>query len=651
MTRYRYGRFHGGPDPLADPIDVGQAIEDLSDEILDGQPVAEALSQLMRSGTDGRRGLDELRNRIQQRRRQLQKSGRLDGLLSDIAEMLDEAVQLERTALFPDPSDDARFREAQLDNLPSEPSRAVPELANYEWRSPEAREVYEQIKERLRTDIMDQQFRQMSQAVGDMGSPEAQQAMKEMLGDLNDMLDKHRRGEDVSQDFDAFMDKHGDLFPNRPESFEQLLDELARQAAAMQRLMDSLTPEQRHEMQGLMDAALGDLDLQSEMGRLNDSLRALRPDLPWTGRQRMTGGDPMGLPDATQALAELSDLDALSEQLGQDYPGASLDDIDEEAVERALGRQAVDDVKALRAMQRELERQGYLVRKGDRLELTPKAVRRLGKAALNRVFSSLEATTRGNHEVRRTGAAGELTGSTRAWQFGDEEAIDVVRTVGNAVQRRVLLGEGSTRLLAEDFEVRETETRTRAAVALLVDQSFSMVMNDTWRPAKTTAMALQALASSAFPLDALEIIAFANLARVVAPHELPDLEASSIQGTNLQHALMLAGQFLDRHRDADQIVMVVTDGEPTAHLERDGGWWFDWPPARETVASTVAEVDRMTARRIPISWFRLGDEHRLEVFLDEMARRNRGRVFAATGDQLGDYVVSDYVTSRRRGRR
>jgi uncharacterized protein with von Willebrand factor type A (vWA) domain len=178
-----------------------------------------------------------------------------------------------------------------------------------------------------------------------------------------------------------------------------------------------------------------------------------------------------------------------------------------------------------------------------------------------------------------------------------------------------------------------------------------MVMNDTWRPAKTTAMALHALASSAFPLDALEIIAFANLARVVAPHELPDLEASSIQGTNLQHALMLAGQFLDRHRDADQIVMVVTDGEPTAHLERDGGWWFDWPPSRETIASTVAEVDRMTARRIPISWFRLGDEHRLEVFLDEMARRNRGRVFAATGDQLGDYVVSDYVTSRRRGRR
>jgi uncharacterized protein with von Willebrand factor type A (vWA) domain len=253
--------------------------------------------------------------------------------------------------------------------------------------------------------------------------------------------------------------------------------------------------------------------------------------------------------------------------------------------------------------------------------------------------------------VHTTGASGELTGSTRAWQFGDEQAIDVVRTVGNAVRRRTLLGENETRLLAEDFEVRETETRTRAAVALLVDQSFSMVMNDTWRPAKTTALALHALASTAFPLDALQVIAFANLARVVPPHELAELDASQVQGTNLQHALMLAGQFLDRHRDSEQIVMVVTDGEPTAHLLAGGDWWFDWPPSSETITQTVAQVDRMTSRGVPISWFRLGDEPRLVAFLDEMARRNHGRVFASTSDELGDFVVSDYVKSRRRSQR
>jgi uncharacterized protein with von Willebrand factor type A (vWA) domain len=208
------------------------------------------------------------------------------------------------------------------------------------------------------------------------------------------------------------------------------------------------------------------------------------------------------------------------------------------------------------------------------------------------------------------------------------------------------------RLRHDDFEVRETETRTRAAVALLVDQSFSMVMNDTWRAAKTTALALHAMATTAFPLDAVEVIAFANLARVIAPHELPNLEASDIQGTNLQHALMLAGRFLDRHRDAEPVVLIVTDGEPTAHLDHGGQWWFDWPPSHETITLTVAEVDRMTKRAVPLSFFRLGDDERLAEFLDDMARRNGGRVLAATGDQLGDYVVTDYVRRRQgRGRR
>ncbi len=244
---------------------------------------------------------------------------------------------------------------------------------------------------------------------------------------------------------------------------------------------------------------------------------------------------------------------------------------------RALGRQAVDDLRALQQVERELERQGYLTRKGGELELTAKAIRRIGQTALRRVFASLEGGTRGDHDVRDAGAAGELTGTTREWRFGDEQPLDVVKTVSNAVRRRMVDRDGPL-LRPEDFEIRETERRTRAAVALLVDQSFSMVMNDTWRTAKTTAMALHALATTQFPLDAVEIIAFANLARRIKPHELPDLDANDIQGTNLQHALMLAGRFLDKHPDAEPVVLVVTDGEPTAHLDRDGEWWFSWPP-------------------------------------------------------------------------
>jgi uncharacterized protein with von Willebrand factor type A (vWA) domain len=656
-VRYRYGAFHGGPDPLADPVDAGAAVDALGDRLLDGASVRDALRDLMRRGMDGARGLDEWRQRLAQRRRELQKSGRLDGLLEHVREHLDRAVEHERTALFPDPSDGARFREAMLDMLPEDTSRAVRELSDYDWKSAGARAEYEAIKDLLKRDVLDQQFRQMSQALKNPGDPAAQQAVKDMMADLNRMLDKHRRGEDTTEDFAEFMHKHGDLFPDSPETLEELLDDLARRAAAMQRMLDSLSPDQREELAGLMAQAWQDLDLASEMAQLQEHLRALRPDLPWSGRQRMTGEAGLGLPDATEALAEMADLEALEQQLGQDYAGAALDDIDLDALERALGRSAVDDVERLREIERDLREQGYLT---ERMELSPKAIRRIGRTALRRVFADMQAGARGDHDVRASGASGELTGQTRAWEFGDEQPLDVIRTVGNAVRRSLSESQSARsgsglRLSAEDFEVRETETRTRAAVALLVDQSFSMVMNDTWRPAKMTALALQSLASSAFPLDAIEIIAFANLARTVQPNELVDLAASDIQGTNLHHALLLAERFFDRHRDAERICLVVTDGEPTAHLV-DGplgrpDWWFNWPPDRETVELTVAGVDRLTRRGVPISWFRLGDEPRLARFLDAMARRNGGRVFAADGDRLGDYVVTDYVRSRKGRRR
>jgi uncharacterized protein with von Willebrand factor type A (vWA) domain len=648
MSGYRYGRFDDGPDPLAPPYDAGRAIDELGERILDGSRVRDAVRELLQRGADGLRGLDDLLRQVQQRRRSLERSGRMDGTLERARELLDRAVSQEQQALFPDPSDDARFRETQLEELPSSTSAAVRELANYDWRSPEAQQTFQELKDMLAREVIDQQFRGMKQALENPADSQSRQALKDMLSDLNNLIDKHARGEDTEDDFAELMKNHGEFFPDNPESMEQLLDQLARQAAAMQRMMDSLSPEQRDELSQLMAQAMQDLDLAAEMGRLGDSLRALRPDLPWSGRQRLRGDEPLSLGDATEALADLADLDQLSESLSQDYPGATLEDVDEEAVARALGRQAVDDLRQLQELERELERQGYLTSKGGDVELTAKAIRRIGQSALRKVFASLERGKRGDHDVHNAGAAGELTGTTRLWEFGDEQPIDVVRTVANSVQRRMIDPDGPM-LSSDDFEIRETERRTRAAVVLLVDQSFSMVMNDTWRTAKTTAMALHALASTQFPLDAIEIIAFANLARRIAPHELPDLDANEIQGTNLQHALMLAGRFLDKHPDAEPVVMVITDGEPTAHLDRNGEWWFSWPPEPETVNLTIAQVDAMTKRGVPLTFFRLGDEPRLARFLDDMARRNGGRVLAPEGDRLGDYVVSDYLR-RRSGR-
>jgi uncharacterized protein with von Willebrand factor type A (vWA) domain len=414
--------------------------------------------------------------------------------------------------------------------------------------------------------------------------------------------------------------------------------------------MDSLTPEQREELQNLMAQAMGQAGLADEMARLQQGLRSARPDLQWGGRQRMDGEQGMSFSDGTGALAELADLEQLDDLLSQNYPGASLDDIDEDLIERALGRSAVDDLEQLRRIERELRRQGYLQRGGDGLKLTPRALRRLGSTALRRVFAMLESHGRGGHDVRDAGASGEVTGASREWRFGDEQPLDVVRTVRNAVLRTASHGQPLA-LSAEDFEVVETERRSSAAVALLVDMSYSMELRGTWGEAKTTALALHALISTKYPQDAIQIIGFSDYARVMDTGALVEHDWDRVQGTNLQHGLMLARRFLDKHRGAEPVILVITDGEPTAHLARDGFADFAWPPTRETIAATLAEVERCTRRGATINIFMLDDDPRMVSFMQEVGRRNGGRVFLPRPGALGEYVVADYLRSRGGRRR
>ncbi|MGZ6826240.1 MAG: hypothetical protein ACXVGH_05565, partial [Mycobacteriales bacterium] len=422
---FRYGAWAGGRDPLEPPFDVARAVDEIGERVMEGMSPRQALRELMRRGSDGLRGLDDLRRSVAKRQREARKRGQLDGTLQEVRALLEEALELERAALFPDPSDAARMAELELDALPTDTARAVQQLKPYEWRSPEARAAYEQIEDLLRREVLDSQFKGMKEAL-ENASPEVMQRVKDMLADLNRMLEADARGEHTQADFEQFMEQHGEFFPSQPGTLEELVDDLARRAAAQQRLMDSLTPQQRQELGELMQGAM-DLDLQSQMAQLGDALRNARPDLPWGGRERMSGEQGMGMGDATTALEELADLDDLESALGQDYPGASLDDIDEAAVQRALGRAALDDVRALQRIERELQLQGYLTRDANgRLELSPRAVRRLGATALRKVFHQLDAKGRGGHDVRDAGAAGDATGSSRQWQFGDEQPLDVV---------------------------------------------------------------------------------------------------------------------------------------------------------------------------------------------------------------------------------
>ncbi len=670
---YRYGPWRGGADPLAPPYDVRAALDALGEEVLAGGSLRESLREMLRRGLPddhgglNRQGLDDLLARATRLRREAARRGRLDGAVTRAAARLDQALAAERDALAELDTAEARFAEARLEALPRSTAAAVRELADYSWTSPQAEELYRQILDDLRGDVLDHQFRGLRDALAGLSgsdTPDAQrraasQQLKDMLSELNQLLAKHARGEDTDADFEQFMSRYGQLFPEAPQSVDELVDALARQAAAGERLMASLTPQQREELQELMAQALGDHDLAAEMAALSDNLRALRPELRWERGERMRGAGELGYGQAAGALAELADLDDLIDQIGQQHAGATLDDIDVETVQRALGPSAARDVRQLQQLERELERQGWLVRGQDGLQLSPKALRRLGQTALRKVFEQLTTRGRGEHDLHDAGAAGEQTGASRLWEFGDEQPLDVVRTVSNAVRRSAARsapsgpGQGTltaVRLSVEDFEVTETERRTTAAVALCVDLSFSMVSEGRWGPMKQTGLALAHLVASRFPQDSLQIIGFGRYASRLSVEDLAAVEPDFIQGTNLQHALRLAGRHLRRHPDGEPVVLVVTDGEPTAHLTEDGTAVFSWPPSRSTVQATVAEVDGLTRYGAAINVFMLGEDPGLRRFVDAVARRNGGRVFTPSAERLGQYVVSDYLRARSGGR-
>ncbi|HET8663054.1 MAG TPA: VWA domain-containing protein [Nocardioides sp.] len=667
MTRYhqprsRYTAYDGGPDPLAPPVDIAEALDSIGEDVMAGYSPERAMREFLRRGGQGQRGLDDLARRVAEKRRELTQRHGLDGTLQEVRELLDHAILSERGQLARDISmddGDRALRELTLDNLPPSTAAAVSELSSYDWQSREAREDYERIKDLLGRELLDQRFAGMKQAL-ENATDEDRAAVSEMLTDLNDLLGKHQRGEDTDQDFADFMDKHGDFFPENPQNVEELIDALAARAAAAQRMMNSMTAEQRAELMALAEQAFGSPALMEQLAQLDANLQALRPSEDWRGSEQFDGEQGLGLGDGTGVLQDIADLDALAEQLAQSYDGARLDDIDLDKLARQLGDEAGVDARTLQRLEQALRDSGYVKRTSDgQLKLSPKAMRQLGKSLLKDVAGRMSGR-QGQRDLRQAGAAGELSGASREWQFGDTEPWDVTRTITNAVRRSV--GEGDVRWSSRarnepesgpqlrinvgDVEVAETEARTQAAVALLVDTSFSMAMDGRWVPMKRTALALHTLIRSRFRGDDLQLIGFGRHAQVMDIEELTGLDAMWDKGTNLHHALLLANRFFRKHPSAQPVLLVVTDGEPTSHLEPNGEVYFEYPPHPLTVAYSVRELDNAGRLGAQTTFFRLGTDPGLARFVDSMARRVSGRVVAPELDDLGAAVVGSYLGSR-----
>ncbi len=643
--RSRYSEWDGTQDPLGPEVPAADLLEEMSEDLLSGAGAQGAMTRLFRRGMQGRfTGLDALRARLREARAHEQAGLNLQGPLEELRERLDQILERERSTLSFRAEDDARMREAFLGQLPPDVPGAIRELSEYRFVDPEAQREFDELMEHLREQVLGAYFRNLAEGLRNL-SPEQLGRFRDMLAELNDLIEKRDRGEAVQEGFEAFMARYGDLFPDRPKTLDELLENMARRMAALSRLMASLGAEQRAELQALAEQVLQDMDLAFEVDRLGANLAAMFPEMPW-GEPALAGGEDT-LPFATtvDAMERLHDYEDLDRSMRGDYAGASLEDIDEEALRRTLGEEAVRDVRRLKQVERALEQAGLVTRRNGRLEITPKGARKLGERALVRVFERLRRDREGTHEVREAGGLAEPTGSTRPWQFGDSGQVAVQRTVFNAVVR----GGGATplRLAPSDFELVDAEQRTEAATALLLDLSFSMPLRGHFVHAKKMALALHALIEGRYPYDRLYMIGFSDYARRLQPQDLTAAGWERVYGTNMQHAFNLAGRLLAQHPRASRQVIIVTDGEPTAHLEGDEVF-FSWPPVPKTIQLTLAEALKLSKAGVTLNVFMLEDSPGLVRFMERLARITAGRVFLMDDRELGEFVVRDYVARRER---
>jgi uncharacterized protein with von Willebrand factor type A (vWA) domain len=666
MTRqWQYRRWDGTQRGFDDEVD--SLFSELADDLLyHGDPDA-ALRRLLTSGfrrPDGEQvqGLRELMERLRRRRQDELERGDLGGAFHEIAQELDNVVSEERTGLraladeAEQSADERRKqvtdevvaeRNVELDLLPNDLAGKVRGLQQYDFVSSEAREHFEQLLERLREEIAKSWFDQMSDALSNP-DPAQLERVRQMLDALNRMIEQRQQGQELDPPFESFMEQFGDFFPGNPQTLDELLEQFAAQMAAVQSVLDSMTPEQRSQLQALADSLFEDLDLRWQVDRLAENLRQAVPGAGWGRRYRFSGTDPMGLADAAAAARRLGEMDQLEQFLRSASSPGALAEVDLEQVAKYLGDDGARSMERLARLARELEEAGLIEQREGRYELTALGIRRIGQRALSDLFSRLTKDRFGGHVNTVMGTGHEPEGQTKPYEFGDPFTLDIQRTVHNAVCRA---GAGTPVALdPDDFEIARTEHLTRASTVLMVDLSLSMPMRDNFLAAKKVAIALHTLISTRFPRDFLGLVGFSEVAREIKAQDLPEVSWDFVYGTNMQHGLMLARRML-AHRSGTKQIIMITDGEPTAHLVPDSTGSYDvefsYPPTAETVRVTLAEVVRCTRAGITINTFMLDANRSLQGFVEQMTKLNRGRAFFTTPETLGDYVLVDFLQHRR----
>ena len=658
-NRFKYSRWDGTQRGFE--FDAQNIVDEITDDLLYHGDVNAALRRLMQEGMRNERGeqlmgLREMMQRLRERREEIKDRGDLGGVYSEIAAELDDLVDEERHAIADAlmaaeksgdqrraeiANESAQERNFRLDMLPSDLAGKINELEHYDFQSSESKQRFEALLEKLRQQMMQQMLDQMSGAVEQM-TPQDMQRMKDMMAALNEMLESRERGEEPK--FEQFMQDFGDFFPENPQTLDELLEIMAQRMANAQAMLNSMTPEQRDQMRQLSEKLLEDMDLRWQMDQLSQKLQGLFPQKGWGQSHEFTGDEPMGFGQAMQSMQELGELDQLDNLLRNASSPSALAEADLERVRELLGEDAAKSLEQMSQLTKKLKDAGLIDQIEGKLELTPSGLRKIGANALRDVFGSLEKDRLGQHQVERLGVGHERTYDTKPYEYGDPFQLDLQQTLRNALKRQ-----GSTlplKLSADDFEIEQTEHLTRSSTVLMLDLSLSMPMRDYFLPAKKVAMALHSLMSTQFPRDYLGIVGFSEVARELTPQQLPEVSWDFVYGTNMQHGFMLARKMLSRQSGTKQIIM-ITDGEPTAHISKSGDVFFNYPQVRETVEATLSEVMRATREGIRINTFMLDASRALQAFIEQLTAINHGRAFFTSPENLGEYLLVDFIEHKR----
>jgi uncharacterized protein with von Willebrand factor type A (vWA) domain len=662
-VRYNYRRFGEGDD--FDDLAVDEMLRLLADDFMENGDLDEAMDRLLREGyttEDGERveGLRELLDRTRKRRRELEQQADPEGELQRYRDWLEliegtEAEEIDALLAEAEASGDERRLEVtrdlvdqknlQRDLMSDRLAERLGEYRDYDFVSSQAREEFEHLLGELERDVLDTYF-QSSKEFLDRPDPEELARMREMMDALSTMIEQDQRGEPLDPSFEDFMERFGDYFPGA-QSLEDVIAMMAERAAAAEAMFNSLSSEQQGELRALFDQMMQDMDLNFSLNRLVANLRQATPDLDWNRAHRMRGQDGSSFARAASVAEQLGELKGLEEFLGQSRAAQGLPEVDVEAVRRNLGDDPARHVERLQRALQELKDQGFVDRRGNRLTLSPKGIRKIAQIALRDLFKQLrDSPTLGGHQAAAIARGGDREETTKPWEPGEAFSLHLPRTLRNALLRS---GPGvPVRLHPDDFEVEEYEATRRSSTVFAIDLSLSMAMRGNLVPAKKMVLALTQLIRSKFPRDFVAVVGFGERAQELKIEDVPALSIDYNYGTNLQHALALSRHLLRNERGERQVV-VVTDGEPTAHLTASGEPFFAWPPVRETLERTMAEVLRCTKAGITINTFALDIERSQFPFVEQIARVNGGRLFYTDVNDLGTYVLDDFVKHRREG--